>query len=239
MKIRFVACSIFLSVLSFAANQSALYADIVAVYGDFTSDTVEFVNVREINEDDEVLYGGPLSTNGDTLSFGADGFISESLGNNSLDVLDGRLSFDVQARSGFLIDSITVQEFGSFTVIGDQSAASVRADGFATVNNVITSGSLLAEEFGPAAPFQNSGLFSEEFTISGLATSGVVRFDVDNRLNTAAFNTGGNTNSSAFIDKKGFNVIVNTIPVAVPEPASAVVSLLALGMLSVRRRRTV
>ena len=238
MKIRCVAFSIFFAILSLLANQSALYADIV--YGDFTSDTVEFINVREINLDNEALYGAPLSTNEDTLSLGANGFISNSVSNNSLDVLDGRLSFDVQARPGFLIDSITVQEYGSFTVVGDQSAASVRADGFATVNNNVTLGSLLVEEFGPAAPFQNSGPYSEEFTISGLATGGVVRFDVDNRLSTAAFNTGGNTNSSAFIDKKGFNVVVNTIPAtaAVPEPASAVVSLLAFGLLSVRRRRT-
>ena len=235
MKIQSFAPSVFLVIVSLFATHSTLHADII--YGDFMGDTVNFTNVREINEDDEVLYGAPIDISGDTISFGADSFISNSVGNNAIDVLDGRLSFSFQAQPGFIVDSITFQEYGSFTVVGDQSVASVRADGFVTVGSTITGGSLLVEEFGSAAPTSSSGQYIEGFTIDFSDTTGVVRFDVDNRLNTAAFNSGGNTNSSAFIDKKGVVITVNTVP-AVPEPSSAIVSLLAFGLISVRRRRT-
>ena len=233
MKIQSFSHGVLLVIVSLFATQSTLHADII--YGDFMSDTVNFTSVREINEDGVALYGAP-DIAGDTLTFGADGFISNSVSNNNIDVLDGRLSFSLQAKPGFIIDSIDFQEFGSFTVVGDQSISSVRADGFATVGGTITGGSLLVEEFGVSAPVSNSGQYIEGFTIDFSDTTGVVRFDVDNRLNTAAFNSGGNTNSSAFIDKKGVVITVNTIP-AVPEPSSAVVSLLAFGLISVRRRR--
>ena len=187
----------------------------LVMYGDFETDNLFFIDVIEISEDPLPLYGLPsVAVNG--LDFVAPGFSSQSQA-GGVDFVNGRVRFTVAAKPGFLIDSISVDGFGSYFAFGAGSQVFTGATPFVQIGNDLFPG---AYTFGSSA--NSNGAWSENLVIN-FPASQQVTFVMDNSLFTAA---GGN--GAAFISDQGISI--RAAVSAVPEPATTL--LLVLGSVA-------
>ncbi len=225
-------------------------------WGDKTTagSDVVFLQVTEDNDEPSTVFApaatGP-SVSGNMLVFNPVNFQSQA--NNGADLIDSTLTTTIQAKPGATIDSISVDEFGDYTLgglSGYDALASVGAAFFWRVTEVdgapvslstqvasmtFTGGGMYERpaDDGTAVPWTGNvvldvAAYLLSQGISGDATEVTLRFD--NTLQTAADNF-----SNAFIKKKGVDITVTPGDPVIPEPTSA--ALLALGALACGFRR--
>lgn len=223
----FSSCVLFLGIC--LLGNFSLHADVIP-YGDFAGDTVNFIGVTEISAEDGALYGAP-TVDGDSLNFLLPpGFISQSE-DGGVDFIDGRLTFMVEAMDGFLINSISVDEFGGYFNFGEGSFSSVTGIAFVQIGDLVLDASFLFsdEATGNDPSF---GPWSDGLSIEFDPTESITFF-FDNQLFTTAADGG-----AAFIDKKDIKISVGTVPAgAVPEPTSGMLLIgLCVGFAARRRR---
>lgn len=203
-------------------------------YGNRSGTTVDFLNITEDSGTDPLpLYdgrpGGPTVT-GDTLEFQPTANFSSGSpdGMSTGDTTDGLLRLVIQAHQGFKIDTITLGEFGDFSLLavtGASSAATATGTLFGTDNvsgsqrqvtftAVRSNGPLVFAPFELTGPGADSGAWIAVATLS--YTRNVVtrvEIELNNTLQTVV--TPG---ASAFIAKKGVGIGVTTS--VVPEPGT-------------------
>jgi hypothetical protein len=243
-----------LSIMISASAEAALLYQ--ANYGDFVGATVSYLDVTESSETDaNALYNAP-SIVVDTLTFNPD-FTSYSTGAGGSDTTDGKLTFDVNAKSGYFINELEFKEEGDVNLIGfsNDAYADVSANFFVTVTEVdgvpinpVTGNTTMT--FSPSADgsylLSNLGGPGYNTTWSGdmkinidvLLTSLSIPFEdgatkvevaLDNTLSTLS-----QAGTEAFIAKKDFKGFTVT---SIPEPASAVLMIgMTSGLMFVRRR---
>ncbi len=200
-------------------------ADVIN-YGNFAGDNVNFLNVTETSAEIGPVYGAP-TVSGDSLNWVfPPGFISQSVA-GAVDFVDGGLSFVVDAQDGFLIESITVSEFGAYFDNGDDSTSIVSGIAFVQIGNTLYDSTFFFENTGTGA-----GPWQEDLTISFPAVDSI-SFFFDNQLFTNADDDG-----AAFIDKKGISIDVGTVPGAIPEPTSGMLMAIGFVAMAARRRRS-
>jgi hypothetical protein len=241
--------------VSVSAQADILYS---ANYGDFVGDTVTYLEVTESSETDaNALYNAP-SISLDTITFNPD-FTSFSEGAGGSDTTDGKLTFEIDAHSGSVVNELKFSEAGDVNLIGfsGDAYADVSANFIVTVTEVdgiainpvtgttamtfspSADGSFLLSNLG--GPGYNSGWTGlMEINVDGLLTSENVPFvsgatkltvTLDNTLSTLS-----QAGTEAFIAKKDFKGFSVT-SVAIPEPASAVLLVgMTSGLMFVRRR---
>jgi hypothetical protein len=220
-------------------------------YGDFDDippGTVMFLDVTESSGTDPVpLFGSP-SVLGNVLSFDPNGFAASAAG-GSADITDGQLNFTAEALSGYAMESLTVSEFGDYTLAGAGTTVTSVVVGivaFATITEV---------DGAPITPFTVNASMSQQFDLvndpgivvpwsgglsidlnqaladEGLSYNlGVTEFDYVMNNQLLAFSEPG---TIAFISKKGFGISLET---RVPEPSTFTLVLGGLAMLRRRRR---
>lgn len=218
-------------------------------YGDFSGNTVDFLQVTEDSVTDPLppaLYGTP-NVSGDSLDFNPVSFNATASGAGGSDTTVGVLTMMMASRPGHYIDRVRFEEAGEFTVSGLTGNASVSVSatfeldilevdgvGVVPINLVIpmmfspSAGDFDLVSDGPG-PLVNDIWNGELMVDLSQAlidnnvpfTSGVTKVSVrfDNTL-TAQSEAG----TSAFIAKKDVGGVGITV---VPEPAS--LALLAAG----------
>ncbi|MEM6333412.1 MAG: PEP-CTERM sorting domain-containing protein [Planctomycetota bacterium] len=227
------------------AAVSALPAQAAIEYGDYSGDTIDYLDVAE---DDQGLFGAPFIS-GDSLVFTPLDF--EALAaDGDIDLVDGTFSAILMTTDDAPLVSVELFESGFFTLSGDGGEDTrVIAGLAATVNILEVDGEVFEDnpstlnfseilaDFNLGDDGENlltdwSGSFelpiaaaAEEYLgITGNITKAAIV--VDNQL--LAFSEEG---SVSFIDKKSFE-----IEIVVPEPASlALVAAGAFAMMSRRR----
>lgn len=147
-------------------------------------------------------------------------------------MLSGNLSFEIEAQDGFLINSVSLLEFGTFNTFGNGSYAEVQAQ-----MQLVAGGFLLEDGFSFSdfndGSGSNGGGWNDTFTINFAATDHVT-FNLDNTLITSVLGVGGVSR----INKNGIQIDVGTVP-AIPEPASGMVLVgLCVGFAMRRRSRS-
>jgi hypothetical protein len=93
-------------------------------HGDFTGDTVSFIDVSEDSTTDPdalPLLGSP-TVGGDSLDFNGISFAS-SPGAGGVDMTNGNLTMGIEAQAGRAIDTISLTEAGDYTLFGVPVAA--------------------------------------------------------------------------------------------------------------------
>jgi len=215
--------------------------------GDFAGTTVVFQNVVA---DDGVLFG-PAVLSGDSLEF-EPRLTSASSGGGSQMTL-GTLTLGVSAQPGFVIDGISASESGLYSLLGSGTSATdvlaaillevtvdeVDGNPIAPVSwnvNASVSFNLLANpglddpwSMGVSASVMN-GLILNSVPFSFGATH--VLITVPNTLSTES-----ESNSSASIGKDTVRISATTSPIAaVPEPGTAGLWILGIGVTAVYRR---
>ncbi|MGL4513729.1 MAG: hypothetical protein ACRCT8_11620 [Lacipirellulaceae bacterium] len=215
---------------------------------------VVFRQVTEDNDEATTLFA-PIATGptavGDTLRFSPVGFQSQSQA-NSADAIDSTIRTTIQARPGASIDTVTIFEFGDYSLgglLGGQANASVGAAFFWRITGINGAAAMLPLETatlavsgggffsrptgdGSARPWTGSVLldlasYLSVNQISGLVTR--VELTFDNTLQTAADQV-----STAFIKKKGVEIVVDG---EIPEPAAAGLIAAALASIAAMRYR--
>jgi len=110
-------------------------------YGNFSGNTVDFLNVTEDANsagDAPPLFGAP-SVAGDSLDFDPVGFSATATGAAGIDVTDGNLNFTIQAKPGYAVDMFSLSEAGDTTLAGfgtDGTFTSVTAIGVLNIVEV-------------------------------------------------------------------------------------------------------
>jgi hypothetical protein len=218
------------------------------VYGDFSGDTVDYINVME---DNQQLFGAPIIS-GDSLVFAPVDFDAESV-DGGAELTDGTLSMFVMAQDGFALTDLVIEEAGFFTLAGIGTditrvfaglAASVNiieVDGtpFVGSPSILNFSETLAD-FNLADDGVNfltawSGIFSVDIADAAASQLGItgditkVSLTINNQL--LAVSEDG---SVSFIDKKALDAIV----VTVPEPAAVALFASGLAVMTGVRRRT-
>jgi hypothetical protein len=194
--------------------------------------TVDYVSITETNSSADPLFSlfAGVGTSGENLTFDGNNFRLE--GSGGIEILDGRMSFEVVADPGFFVTGVRISEFGSSETFGLGSIARAVLVGAVT------------PEGGSTSPVQqddhqNDGIanaFNDEgwdLSIAfGFAPVNSVLVDFDNRLSVVE----PSRTTSAFIDKKRILIQVRTQ--VIPEPGHAL-AFIACGIagLGVRRRR--
>ena len=233
-------------------------------YGDFSGNTVEFLDVTESSDDPLPLYGAP-TVSGDSLSFSPQQFLAKSeFGSPVNDTTDGQLTFMVQADAGQAVTNISFEEGGALSVTGLSSATNdtyvdVSAIGFITVTaidgvgvNPVAIPVNLTFNFGVGG--NGTWRHDSEGVVNGFLWDGNQSIDVTQELIDLGLNvkfgaTKLNINldnilfaqsepvGSARIDKKLFLKIGTTIPV--PEPGCMILAGIGLvgSSLLLHRRR--
>jgi hypothetical protein len=108
-------------------------------YGNFSGTTVNYIAVTEAsNSGDAVPLFGPPTVSGDSLDFNPVGFNANS-SNGGADITDGNLTFMAQAKPGFGLFNLKIQEFGDTSMVGfgtDTTFTSVTLNGILNVQEV-------------------------------------------------------------------------------------------------------
>lgn len=226
-------------------------------HGDYFGTTVDYLNVEE---DDQGLFGAPLVF-GDLLYFSLTDFKVATAGAGGYDNLDGTLQVLIDAKDGFDIDSVELEEFGDYYLndnVGNGTIATnvqVVAQAFVTILEVdgsfiapITEGGLAV--YKPVSP--TDGKFDlinhgpGVYAFNEMEWEAEVKFDIDailanegiqGKATLVQFSLDNKLyaysedGTVAEIAKKGAYAITLTVP----EPATML--LLGLGGLLLRRRK--
>lgn len=108
-------------------------------YGNFMGATVTYIGVTEAsNSGDAVPLFGPPTVSGDSLDFNPIGFSANS-NNGGVDITDGNLAFMTQAKPGFGLFNMKIQEFGDTSMVGfgtDTTFTSVTLTGLLNIQEV-------------------------------------------------------------------------------------------------------
>jgi len=206
------------------------------VFPNEMTSTLVYSSIEETNSSiisGYTLFGG-VSTSGENLTFAASNFrVNNQTG--GIQMLDGRMSFKVSARRGYMVTGVNISEYGSAQTFNADSIARATLVGYATPYGGPTSAAQQSVYQLDGTPMT---VTDEPWDLSigfGFEPVRSVDIDFDNRLFTFATPD----HASAYIDKKRIVVQVRTIPHA-PEPSSAL-ALLIFGIAgtTVRRRRRV
>lgn len=229
------------------------------LHGNRIGTTVDYIGIQEESQTDPgpALFGPP-TIGGDTLDFNPQNFAASTTAAGGSDQTDSNLQFMIVAHPGKSISSIFFTESGDTGLIGFTGDALTNVFAhfeveIVGVNNLPVSFNVPPQDmtFAPNAgtyqlsvlgpPIFNSAWNGSVFidlgptvalhSITGAVTK--VNVSMDNRLSAAS-----SPGASAFIQKKDADGLIITVNV-VPEPASAVVALIALavgGGLARRRR---
>ncbi len=231
------------AVLGVGACPALLTADIVH-YGNFAGTNVQFLGVQESSSaigngagQFSELYGSP-SVLGNKLVFSPSLFEALSQGaQNSM--VNGQLSFNLQASPGYQIAGILISEIGDYTLStpfpGGAAFAGDAMSGFVQNQNGMytNSSSFTQMQLNSDGPGVFGAIWNNNLHLAFTPVSSLV-FDLDNTLNAASL-----AGSAAIIRKTG--VTVEVLLVAIPEPGAALgmMSLVGLvGLIRIRRRAT-
>lgn len=233
-------------VLSLALATPSLAPASTITYGDFSGATVSFLAVTESSTDPLPLFDAP-TVSGDTLMFTPQSYLSQSVG-GAVDITDSHLTFTVSATAGNILNSISLEESGDFTLQGlapsDLAQASVATP--TTVTVITPSGPqqlfanmIFERDTIPAGTPTSFIPSSGTFTLPGDATSGTL-WRGHLSLSLAGLNATqafvslddvlaslSSSGTVAKIEKKGFEATATTVPV--PEPTT--LALLGAGLL--------
>ncbi len=193
------------------------------VHGDFESNALFFNNVNETaNEAIFPLFGTP-TLQGNSLIFSNPAFAA-SVGENSLDFIEGRLGISIAAKNGKQIHGFELTEFGSFVNSGDDMDVFVSALAFATAD-----GTVYSAEFQDWDNAAGQGEWSGSLSVRFDRPVDSFIFSVGNQLFARA---GAGSTASIMKDQI-------RLTVAVPEPASAstLFGPVIAAWLACRRRR--
>lgn len=230
-------------------------------WGDFSGNSVMFLDVTENNDEATSLFapepgmGGP-SVSGDLLHLDPVGFSSQSQ-NNSADFIDSTLSTVIMANPGGAIDLLKVTELGDYSLgglSGGEANAQVGAAFFWTVlevdNAPVSLATMTANLTVNSGSGANGGMYSRP-THDGVASiwQGTAMVDLNAYLASESLTgsvtkvrlrfdnslqTSADNVSTAFIKKKSVDIEVNG---RVPEPGTILLmSLAAVTLPAVRRR---
>lgn len=204
----------------------------VTNYESFEGDTVVFGGIQETSTtSDGAVYGAPNGS-GDAISFTPFGFSGFSDG--ELAFQEGRLSVDLTANDGYLIQSIEILEESSFFMFGDDSMVMSNMLGVANADGVLYSDSTSNEMHGNN--FAGGNSFQSGFQIE-LPDVQSATFVLDSQIFAAALGEF----DLASISKDALVVRVTTVPVSgVPEPTTTgLLMVLGIGFVSRRSSRSV
>jgi len=224
------------------------------VHGNFSGTSVDFIGVTEDSTTDDVsqpggaLYGSPTVVN-DTLVFSTPNFSASTAGGFS-DLVNGTLSLQIDAKSGFFIQSVAISEVGDYVLAGFGGAATTaEVFGELRVTDLTFSTGQYTDpiSFSPKSSF-SLGTFDFAGVFTGLAeidfvndfflvgiTSVTVEFENNLSVTTEAGSSA--TIKKAFEALEGITVGTAPGPV-VPEPSAMALAVMAtVGGLIIRRRR--
>ena len=207
-------------------------------YGDFIGSEISYLNVREGSSTDPVpLYDAPMLVN-NRLLFSPLTFTSFA-GDGDVDVTSGTLSVIISAGDAFL-EVIRIMETGDFSMLGSGTdATSATINGLAVASDIDPG---LAGTFTsplavtPDAPYYlpSDGDFGEfsaitEIDLRGLGIRTII-LNLNNNLQTTS-----EEGTTSFIQKK--TIEIENVQEPIPEPATAMLLILAAGSIARRRRR--
>jgi hypothetical protein len=256
--------SLIVALLSLACLSSDSQA--LTFYPDVMGDTVWFRNISENTKsagDPEPLYGMPTALV-DTLDFNPNNYnFVASSNTNLVDSTDGALSLMIEAKPGYVLDTVCLDESGLvnlFTINGDPYA-SVTGLVELTINavdNVLlppinlpgimpafspSGGTFLhSQDAGGVPQYSSAWQGSAKINLFDELDNGQIDYEfgvtkvtlrIDNFLLAAA----GGEGSQASIDKKEFMITTETNPI-IPEPATLGLALMGLfGAMQMRHRQ--
>lgn len=216
---------------------AVLQGDIIN-YGDRVGTNVEFISISEssssigpgIGQVPE-LFGAPIVL-GNSLIFQPKLFEANKAG-GGVSLVDGQLSFGLQAKSGWLISGISIQEFGDYTLatpfLGGQGFVASSLAAFLQTANQIDSQSVSLTDQS-TTPFGKFGIpWGLDANLS-VTPVGNGLFTMNNTLVAASLSS----TDAAFIKKKGVVISVMTTPI--PEPNFTGLFLWAAVLLATRIR---
>jgi hypothetical protein len=232
-----------LSLLAFSCLMLAVpAARATIIHSDVSGTTIDFVDISEGSPtgDPEPLYGQPIAS-GDNLIFPTTAsFSASSVDGTASDQTDGKLTFTMMAKPGFTISAFNYSEGGlttlnapfaggdAFTQIVAFAAVKVLEIDNAPVNlptiQSFMAVSPLGGQYLLSAIGGNSFATGWSGTLNLPLPAGTTKalVTLNNNLFAASLGTG----SRAFIDKKSFDIDIDTI---VPEPSTVLLG--AAGML--------
>lgn len=236
-----VAIAIFLAPL---AQASLIHPDVMGA-------TVTFKNIEESSPsgDPLPLYGQPTA-NGNELIFPTTGsFAASSLDGSSSDQTDGKLNLMIVAKPGFFLDNFTITESGLALLdapFDGDSYASVTSFGIAKVVEIsgvpvnIPSINFFLSVSPLGGQYQLSVIGGSSFAtgwqagvLIGLPQNTTkINITLDNNLLASTTLDNG---TRAFIDKKSFEIDVET---TVPEPPTLLLGVAGILSFTLGRRRT-
>lgn len=236
------------ALILFSAHQSAP-ADIV--HSDVNGTSVWFTGISEGSPtgDPLPLFGQPFA-NGDELVFTPTAaFSAVSTSGGPANQTDGKLTVTIESQPGYDIDSLFFEEVG-LTILnapfGGDAFTSVLA--FAEIKilevnnaNVVSAPTTHFFAFAPDSSFLHSADASgPSFATPWVGQLSVTLPDdvtkvllmVDNHLFASTVGVG----TGALIDKKGFSISVTPGDGQIPEPNTALLGLVGLAGLFIRRK---
>lgn len=227
-------------------------------YGDCDGGgTVMYLDVTESGTN-APLFNAPACI-GNTIDFDPTGFVAEVDPGFGFDSIDGQLNFTIMSKEGSFVEEIVINEQGDYTLLGAEgpdpdTSANVTLTVFLEITFLDTGPTFIQE--GPTS-FSQTFEVTENFTF-GSPWSLQANFVLDDILDTAC-NNGVTEACNALaikvdlaldntlgafaeegevsrITKKDLNGLTITV---IPEPQTAVLVVMGLGVMGfVRRRRS-
>ena len=231
-------------------------------YDDKIGDDVVFQNIEETTgSSPTALYEEPIVV-GNELQFDPTDFSAEG-SEGGVGITDGQLNFEVCAKENVVLENVTLQESGVFTLIGEGGTigtfVSVSVPTFITIKEVdgaeliapfqIQTNMVFQPNGNPPAPFGNYNLISHPG--ANQPWSGELFVDLTQALidQSIPFTEGvtkfevalnnsltalSEVGTTAEIHKQEFDVIIN-----IPEPATSGLALVFLSVALTAGRRVV